>query len=87
MSSVSAFLLDLFPLTDEVAAHHGTLGAALHRCALRWLLHEEVPEHRRQLRVLLRLAADLGALEPAVAQYLQAQLAKVESNGVPEVSA
>ena len=81
-----AFLLDLFPLTDEVLAGNVVLGDALQRAGLDALLHatagvDPSPEIAR-LRVLLALARDLGYVSPEVVAFLVRELDRTPTDRI-----
>lgn len=73
-----SFLLDFFPLIDEVHAENAVLGAALQQAALS--LIDDLSTRPRVL-LLLRLSRDLGYVSPEVAQYLERQLLRIARGG------
>ncbi len=72
--SLHQYLLDLFPLTDEVLAGNVVLGDALQRAGLDALCAAELGDdpapHLARVRVLLCLAGDLGLASPEVVEFL-----------------
>ena len=70
-----AFLLDFFPLVDEIARENAAIGAALQAIALECLLADDAQE-LAQARTLLRLAGDLGYTSPEVVRFLTRELEK-----------
>lgn len=63
------FLLDLFPLLDEVVENNHVLASAIEELALSGL-REQTLESIENLVVLLSLARDLGYASPEVIAYL-----------------
>ncbi|MBR9700576.1 hypothetical protein GOV11_01795 [Candidatus Woesearchaeota archaeon] len=62
-----AFLLDFFPLVEEISYENAVLGSVLQVTALDAL---EDPEMEKRLMVLLKLAGDLGYASPEVVAFL-----------------
>lgn len=62
------FLLDFFPLVEEISEENAVLGSTLQMCALELLL--ERYRGREKVAVLLRLAADLGYTSDDVVRFL-----------------
>ena len=77
-SRVYAFLLDFFPLTDAVMQENVVLGELLQRTAVEALFAANAsPPHLEKLdrlRLLLRLANDLGYIDNDVQHFLQKEL-------------
>ena len=70
-------IIDLFPLLDSLPRHEGrVLAEHIRTAALDALLDERhLDIHARALRLLLRLAFDLGYIEEDVHRFLQRKLA------------
>ncbi|MDD9953168.1 MAG: hypothetical protein OXR66_02425 [Candidatus Woesearchaeota archaeon] len=75
-----AFLLDFMPLVEEITQENRMLGETLQYVGLQALLGEC---RFGKLRILLRLARDLGYTSPEIIQYLERELTRV-SRSVPQ---
>jgi hypothetical protein len=72
---VREFLLELFPLTDELYNAQPTLADLLYRSALAALLEpQQASEHLMQTEALLQLACDLGYVDSEVMVFLHQQM-------------
>jgi len=81
MDNLYSFLLDFFPLTDDIADQNRVLGESLQRAAIETLIAHNTGapmlEKLERLRTLLRLSHDLGYTDGDVLRYLERQLAAV----------
>lgn len=82
--SLYSFLLDFFPLTDDVAEQNRVLGDSLQRAGLELLnvasVGFPVMGKLEQVRILLQLSADLGYVDEAVLKYLENALRRAAEN-------
>ena len=69
-----SFLLDLFPLVEDMSHENAVLAAAIQMTALDQFLPEDP---RERLQQLLSLAHDLGYLGNDVAAFLQRELGRL----------
>jgi len=67
------FLLDFFPLVDEIVYESPVLGSVLQSIALDMLLDNDLTS-KKKISVLLQLASDLGYTSLEVVTFLQNQL-------------
>lgn len=81
MDAYYSFLLDLFPLTDEIAEQNVVLGHRLADVALDALPLASLDRKKycEQIETLLRLSTDLGYLDLDVLGFLLKELHKVTS--------
>jgi hypothetical protein len=74
-----AFLLDFFPLIEEVREYQTGIADALEALGLALLLRPDARSDAvEQLRILLRLCTDLGYIEMDVQTFLLKSLKKCE---------
>lgn len=79
MDHAYAFLLDFFPLVDEIGGENAVLCSTMQMIALDVLL-ERTDDGSGRLDILLRLAADLGYVSPEVVHFLVNGLKKLNSD-------
>lgn len=63
-----SFMLDYFPLIEEITLQNAVLGCQLQAIAIEYLLEGKNP--RDQIILLLRLSADLGYTSSEVVAFL-----------------
>ena len=74
MDALYSFLLDLFPLTEEISEQNYVLGHRIAEVALDAMFAEEYRPALGRLELLLRLSADLGYLDLDVLGFLLKEL-------------
>jgi hypothetical protein len=78
---IYAFLLDLFPLTDDVAQENNTLCETMQRTALDLLTAANagfpISNLLSKVELLLRLFHDLGYVDDEVHEFLRRQLERL----------
>ena len=78
MDKIYAFLLDFFPLVEEISSQNAVLGATLQHMVLQTFLYEVdrryLQEDVERLKTMLCLSRDLGYVSPEVIDFLIARI-------------